>query len=162
MSHSSTPATFTWFFKDLNTNESWDSSAPFQARPFIRYQKYACRCCACWLFRLLRACLTTVSGKISHDDTPGLYCLVCTVTHTGLFANPENWTLQPNAVVGHLVSKSSRTSWVVAPVSKGEPGREEDPMVKEHAWGSDPGPRLHFRGWSYSCSSSHLYVKERY
>ena len=101
-----------------------------------------------------------MSGKISHDDTPGLYCLVCMVTHTGLFANPENGILEPNAVVGHGVSKSSRTSWVVASVSKGEPGRQEDPMVKEYDWGSNPGPRLQFRGWSYGCFSSHLYVRD--
>lgn len=68
--------------------------------------------------------------------------------------------LEPNGVVGHQVSKSSRISWVVASVSKGEPGRQEDPMVKEHDWGSHPGPRLHFQSWSYSCSSSHLHVRD--
>lgn len=133
---------------------------PFQVRPFIRYQKCSCRCCPNWLFRLLTVCLTTLSGKTSKGDTPGLHWFVYMVTHTQIFANPQNWILEPNAVVGHWVSQSSRTIWVIASVDKGEPGREKDPMVKEHGWDSNPGPSLHFQGWPYSCLSSHLYVKE--
>lgn len=47
-------------------------------------------------------------------------------------------------------------------MSKGEPGRQEDPMVKEDDWSSNAGPKLHFHGWLYSCSNSNLYVKETY
>lgn len=38
--------------------------------------------------------------------------------------------------MGHQVSKSSRTSWAVASVSKGEPGRQEYPRVKEYTRGT--------------------------
>lgn len=60
--------------------------------------------------------------------------------------------------MAHRVSQYSRTSWVVASVDKGEPGREKDPVVKEQGWGFNAGLRL--QGWPYSYLSSHLYVKE--